>query len=129
MHEAAQVEPRNRLEHLILEGRAGRVDQFAVADAVWNTPIAVSSATPAKGFEDLAPVLFDRDGIPMVAGFSDPSRIGDVGEKAGYFLLMTGGELFRRLRPEFGVVLNPRTLELGMEFLPAAIADYVRRLS
>jgi hypothetical protein len=128
LDEAAQVEPCNRLEQLILEGRAGRADQFVVADAVWNTPIAVSSATPAKGFEDLAPVLFDRDGTPMVAAFSDPSRIGEVGEKAGYFLLMTGGELFRRLRPEFGVVLNPRTFELGMEFLPTSIADYIRRL-
>jgi hypothetical protein len=119
----------NHLEELIRGGRSGRLEEYVVADGVWNSPIVVSSATAAKGFEDLVPVLFDRDGTPMLAVFSDPRRIGDVAQKAPYFLVMTGGELFRRLRPEYGVVLNPRTFALGMEFLPESIRAYIQRLS
>jgi hypothetical protein len=73
----------------------------------------------------LIPLVFDRDGLPMVAVFSDAARLGALAETAPYLLTMTGGAFLSRVQPGIGVVINPHDLELGLELFPDGIAHLV----
>jgi len=121
-----EIVPTNAVERAIVDGRAGHADSRSVAEAVWVAPLIVPSGVPAQGLHELAPIIFDREGVPMIAVFSDPSRVQELAAEAPYFIVLSGRELMTRMTPGHGLVINPRTLPIGMEISPEGIAETVQ---
>lgn len=72
-------------------------------------------------------IIFSKDGVQMVACFTDRNRTKSFASMAHYCLVMKGKEFFSRLPPEFGVVVNPGET-VGFDIPPTgvkkAVADF-----
>ncbi|WP_448631721.1 SseB family protein [Cellulomonas soli] len=62
-------------------------------------------------------MLFDRDGVPMLAVYTSWQRVGSV---ASYAMTMTGEQVLSRMPPGVGLVVNPGHAE-GFEMPPEGI--------
>jgi hypothetical protein len=113
---------RTPLELAISEGQAGRGDMNDVIAQFVNALIVVPTATEVKDdLNDLQPVLFDREGTPMLASFSHVDMIpAEVIEVAQYAVQMPAAELVQAIPPETGLVINPGNVE-GFEMLPEGV--------
>ncbi|GAB2967626.1 SseB family protein [Frigoribacterium salinisoli] len=120
------------LEQAISKGQAGEGDMNAVLAEFVNSEVVVPSATEVTSdLNALQPVLFDRDGTPMLAAFTHEDRVGEqVRGVAPNTAVLHAAELVQAIPPQTGLVLNPGNSE-GFEMLPegvAQLADDVRRL-
>jgi hypothetical protein len=105
----AEFVPQNGLEHAILAARQGTLTEDAMVAALLSARLSMSSlnevASDGSGFE---PLLFGgRGGEPQMGVYSSPDRATLHHERARFLLEMDGIDLFRRIPPGYGVVLNP----------------------
>ena len=120
------------LEQAIAKGQAGEGDMNSVLAEFVNAEIVVPTAVQAEeSLNELQPVLFDREGTPMLGAFTHSDMIGDqVREVAGHSATIHAAELVQAIPPQTGLVVNPGNPE-GFEMLPegvAQLADDVREL-
>jgi hypothetical protein len=120
------------LEQAISKGQAGEGDMNSVLAEFVNAEVVVPTATDAQSsLNDLQPVLFDREGTPMLAAFTHPDMIGEqVKGVAEFSATLPAAELVQAIPPQTGLVVNPGNRE-GFEMLPegvAQLADDVRQL-
>lgn len=114
------------LEQLIQRGMNG--ERLDVIEAVLRTQLVVpSGGAIGPNFEGFDPVLFDRDGTPMLAVFTSLERTSSVTRIARYAITMTGRDLVLRMSRGHGIVLNPGH-NVGLEILPEAVDTIVARL-
>ncbi|GAA4267012.1 SseB family protein [Frondihabitans peucedani] len=119
--DAADREP-TALETAILQGQAGQGDMNDVIGHFVNALVVVPTATEVTDdLNELQPVLFDREGTPMLAVFSHIDRIPEqVAEVASYAVQMPAAELVQAIPAETGLVVNPGSTE-GFEMLPEGV--------
>lgn len=114
------------LEHLIARGMRG--ERLDVIEAMLRTQLLVpSGADVGPGFVGFVPVLYDRDGVPMLAVFTSLERARAVTHLARYAVTMTGRDVVARMPTGHGIVLNPGH-DVGLEILPQAIGTITERL-
>ena len=88
--------------------------------------VAVPSATEIlEDGSGLQPLLFPKNGVQMLACFTDKSRIGEFSSLAPYCLVLKGHDLLRRMSPGFGLVVNPGT-PTGFDVPPQGVAKIVK---
>jgi hypothetical protein len=86
-----------------------------------RSEIVVPSGGPVgPDFSGFVPVLFDREGVPMLAVFTSLERTAPVTNLARYAVTMSGADLVRRMPSGHGLVVNPGHAE-GFEMLPDAV--------
>jgi hypothetical protein len=97
------------LEQAIAKGQAGEGDMNSVLAEFVNAEIVVPTAVEAEeSLNELQPVLFDREGTPMLAAFTHADMIGDqVREVAGHSATIHAAELVQAIPPQTGLVINP----------------------
>lgn len=112
----------------LLIGRAMRGERLDVIEAMLRTQLVVpSGGDVGPGFEGFVPVLFDRDGTPMLAVFAALERMSTVTHLAKFAITMSGRDVVTRLPGEHGIVLNPGH-DIGLEILPEAVETIIARL-
>jgi hypothetical protein len=120
--------PVNDFETALVDARAGNLSVQELLHEFAHTQVAVLSATEVRkdgsGFQ---PLLFPKEGVPMLACFTDKSRVGEYADIAPYALTMTGRDLLRRMPPDHGLVVNPGS-SVGFDMPPEGIAQLVREL-
>jgi hypothetical protein len=121
--------PLNDFEAALVEARSGRLPVqkllYQLADADVAVPSAGEVHEDGSGFQ---PLLFPKEGVPMLACFTDKSRIGEFAEVAPYCLVMKGRDLLRRMPPDHGLVVNPGGT-VGFDMPPEGIARFVQELA
>ncbi|ROQ38469.1 type III secretion system (T3SS) SseB-like protein [Frondihabitans sp. PhB188] len=97
------------LEASILKGQTGEGDMNEVIGQFVNALIVVPTATEVTDdLNALEPVLFDREGMPMLAVFSHIDRVPEqVAQVAGYAVQMPAAELVQAIPEGTGLVVNP----------------------
>lgn len=117
--------PLNALESAMVEAQIGTTDIRKVITTLIESELAVPSGDEVMqdgaGFQ---PLLFPKEGVQMVACFSDRSRIGEFAAMAPYCLQLNGGDFLRRLPPGYGLVVNPGQ-SVGFDISPDGIARIV----
>jgi hypothetical protein len=106
--------PTNEVEILLKQAAAGAI------------PIKDPEEDPTK----FVPMLFDRDGIPYAAVFTNLSLTSLFKGQLKGIVAMNCGEILARTPPGYGIVINPG-YDIGLEINEAGIrnvvADFVRR--
>jgi hypothetical protein len=112
------------LEQAISKGQAGEGDMNAVLAEFVNAQVVVASAVDAQdSLNDLQPVLFDREGTPMLAAFTHADMIGEqVKGVAEFQATIPAAELVQAIPAQTGLVVNPGNSE-GFEMLPEGVAQ------
>lgn len=117
----------NALENALVEAQAGRksMDEFLKVLASSDLFIA-STEEIHPGSLGLSPLLFDRDGIPMAAVFTDSSRATVFAGRIKNIVRKDACDLFRHIPGGYGVVINPG-FDAGLELLPDGIRGVLDR--
>lgn len=117
----------NALEEALTEAQAGRksLDEFLRVLAASDLFIA-SVDEIAPGAPGLSPLLFDRDGIPMAAVFTDSSRATVFAGRIKSIVRKGACDLLRHVPDGYGIVINPG-FDAGLELLPDGIRGVLDR--
>lgn len=114
--------PLNGFELVLEQAQNGHLEIPELMRALLSSELAVPSAkevmVDGSGF---SPLLFSKEGVQMLACFSDRRRIGDFSDLTPYCLMMRGHELLRRIPPGYGLVINPG-LAVGFDMTPDGIS-------
>lgn len=121
--------PVNEFEGLLERSQAGVAPVGALMMALLEAQLVIPSFNEVQdnwaGFE---PLLFDKNGVQMLACFSDRARIQEAGQVvrgAPYCLEIYGRGLLRRMPRGYGIVINPG-LRTGFDITPEGIAKLLR---
>ncbi|WP_082763634.1 SseB family protein [Frondihabitans sp. PAMC 28766] len=124
MTSAEETEAREPtpLEAAILKGQSGEADMNEVIAQFVNSLVVVPTATEVgDDMNELQPVLFDREGTPMLAIFTHIDRIPEqVADVAKFAVQLPAAEFVQAIPTETGVVVNPGNSE-GFEMLPEGV--------
>jgi hypothetical protein len=102
------VDARNALEVAIVAARSGRLQMLDLVHEFLRSIVAVPSAKdPGPDGSGVSPVFFDKDGIQMVAVYSDLERAKRNKDIAPFAMTITGQLLLRHFPSGFGIVVNP----------------------
>lgn len=102
--------------------RAMRGEPIDIMPLFLQAELAVPSGGPiGERFEGFVPVLYDRDGIPMLAVFTTVERARMTADRAPYAVTMRGRDIVARMPDGNGVVVNPG-YSVGFELLPDGVA-------
>lgn len=120
--------PLNDFERALEQAQGGRLEVHELIRVLVSSDLAVPSAEEvmADG-SDFSPLLFNKNGVQMLACFSDKSRIGEFADMTPYCLMMKGRELLRRMPPGYGLVINPG-LTVGFDMTSDGIARFISEL-
>jgi len=120
-----EFRPLNELELALDQAQGGRLGVSELMRVLLSSKLAVPSAeevmADGSGF---SPLLFNKNGVQMLACFSDKSRVGEFADMTPYCLMMQGRELLRRMPPGYGLVINPG-LAVGFDMTPDGILRIV----
>ncbi len=123
--EMKEFRPLNELELALDQAQGGRLGVSELMRVLLSSKLAVPSAeevmADGSGF---SPLLFNKNGVQMLACFSDKSRVGEFADMTPYCLMMQGRELLRRMPPGYGLVINPG-LAVGFDMTPDGILRIV----
>lgn len=109
----------DELERMIARAMSG--ERLDVIEAMLRTQLVVpSGGDVGPGFEGFVPVLYDRDGVPMLAVFTSLDLAKRVTHLARFAVTMSGRDVIVRMPEGHGVVLNPGH-DVGLEILPHAV--------
>jgi hypothetical protein len=115
--------PINELESTLLAASENLVPVSDFVRLLYSSEIALLSASEVKtdgtGFE---PVIFDKQGISMLAAFTAKERTTHLQHIARFCLVMKGFDVLRRMPKGYGLVVNPGLAE-GLEISPSGIAE------
>ncbi len=114
--------PLNDFESRLARAQRGEIPVKDVLTSLVAADIALPSAAPiGEGWTGFQPLLFSKDGVPMLACFSAKERMTDYADMTPYCLVVKGRELLRRIPPGHGLVVNPGQ-PVGFDVPPAGIA-------
>ncbi|SEL94018.1 SseB protein N-terminal domain-containing protein [Roseateles sp. YR242] len=117
--------PLNDFESRLARAQRG---EFAVKDVLASlaaAELALPSAAPVQeDWSGFQPLLFSKDGVPMLACFSAKERVTDYAAMTPYCLAIKGRELLRRMPAGHGLVVNPGQ-RVGFDISPEGIAQIV----
>jgi hypothetical protein len=101
-------DPVNELENRIVQARAGSEPADGLLPLLAEAELFVSSRAEVmedgSGFE---PLLFESPAGPLVGIFSESERAVLHRAEAEYLVQMHGHELFLRMPPGYGLIVNP----------------------
>ena len=119
--------PVNFLEKMLLEAKAGRMPLPDFLRLFAASMIVVPSAREVThGWEGFQPLVFNKQGVHMLASFTAPQRNDASPDKFPYYLEIMADKFLMSLRPEHGVVVNPGQ-SVGFEMGPQTIAEFLKR--
>lgn len=109
------------IEQAIADARAGRIGVAEMLPLLLDGDLVVPSGGEVRddgqGFQ---PVLFDREGVPMIAAFTTLDRVGETAKLAPFALSIKGRAFLALVPADHGVVINPGWPE-GFEIDPAGL--------
>lgn len=113
----------NELESKLVAAKQGRVPVGDFVHQLLSSEIALPTASEVQadgsGFE---PVLFDNEGVRMLAAFTARDRVTELGQIAKFCLMIKGADILRRIPKGYGLVVNPG-LKVGFEISPQGISE------
>lgn len=126
--EVREFKPIDEFEEKLTSASNGEVpfDKF-LPDFLAARVSMPSGDHPGDDGMNFIPLLFDRNGLQMIACYSHPERLKHFADIAPYGLEMTGRAVLERLPAEYGLVLNPG-YNVGMELFPNTIASIVKEM-
>jgi hypothetical protein len=105
-------------------GQRGDASLEQVMRVFRDWPLIVPSGKDFSGdASDFRPVVYDRDGVPMMALFTSPDRLHSVAELSPFWTTLAGSAVLSGAAPGTGFVINPGST-LGMEITPDAVAHF-----
>ncbi len=118
--------PSNDLETALVAAKKGELPLREFLAKLLDSEIAVPSANEVlEGGYGLRPLLFERDGTPMVAIFSSRERAKLFEAQAPHALVIEARAFLSGLSTHAGVVLNPGYTE-GLDISPEGIRNILR---
>lgn len=90
-----------------------------------SVPNVAEVMPDGSGFQ---PLLFDKEGVQMVACFTAMARSGPFVDQAPYALTIKGGEFLRRIPGGYGLVVNPGQ-SVGFDVSPDGLAKLVEEFA
>lgn len=116
------------LERTIVLAQSGRATTVDVLESLAVGLVIVPSATElVDNLDQLQPVLFDIDGVSMLAVFTHADQIAEFGQLAGFGVSIVGRSLLASIPPGAGIVVNP-SRSIGFELLPEGIGLFLSEL-
>jgi len=126
MYEFEEFVPTNSLEESLIAAREGRLPLRQFLSALLSSDVALPSRTEIKGDgSDFDPIIFSKDGQPMLAIFTSLERAALFRSEAPFALVTNAKEIFRRLPKEYGIVVNPRSSQ-GFDMSPRGLQDLLK---
>lgn len=121
--------PVNALEVALLRAMRRDIDTATFLRVFVESDVFIPSAAEvhADG-SGMDPVLYDKDGVYMVAIYTDRERLREVSDTARYCVQMRGRSLFDRFPPDFGIVVNPG-FAAGLDISPEGIKSIRREFA
>ena len=117
--------PVSQLETQLSQAQGGQLPVADLMKALVAAELVVPSAgqvwSDGSGFE---PLLFSKDGMLLVACFTDRSRIAEYTEMAPHFVMMRGDAFFKGVPEGYGVAENPGQ-EVGFEISPQGLGKVI----
>jgi type III secretion system (T3SS) SseB-like protein len=118
--------PVNFLEMKLVEARAGQMPMPDFLRLFAASMIIVPSMSEVKErWEGFMPMVFDKQGVHMLACFTAPERNDAPRETFGYYLEIMGDKFVTSLRPGLGLVVNPGQ-PVGFEMGPESLAEFAK---
>jgi len=122
------VRDPTELERTIVLAQSGRATTVDVLESLAVGQVVVPSATElVDNLDQLQPVLFDIDGVSMLAVFTHADQIAEFGQLAGFGVSIVGRSLLASIPPGAGIVVNP-SRSIGFELLPEGIGLFLSEL-
>jgi SseB protein N-terminal domain len=124
---AEEFVPRNTLEHLLIDARAGRISAREMAVGLVSSDIAVPSSEVNGERGRFNPIILGKAGVQLVAAFTDRDRAKSLPAPGSFVMVMKGSELLELLPAGFGIVINPE-LQVSCEISPTGVEEMRRDL-
>ena len=106
------------LESILVQARDGHATMKELLSALMVADVVLPSGSEVlSDGSGLAPLLFTKEAVQMVACFTDRSRIGEYAKMTPYYLAMKGAQFLRGIPAGCGVVVNPGQ-EYGFDISP-----------
>lgn len=122
-----KLEASNALEAALVEAQSGRKSLDEFLGVLVTSDLFIASVDEISlGAPGLSPLLFDRDGIPMAAVFTDGSRATALAGRVKSIVRKGACDLLRHIPDGYGVVINPG-FDAGLELLPDGIRGVLDR--
>ncbi len=122
--------PLNPLETALVDAMEGRIDTLTLLQTLVGSEVAIPSGTEVQpDGTGLSPVVYEKDGVKLMAVCSDVERAKLFGKNAPYHLVMSGRDLLDRYPDNLGMIVNPgcsRGLEILPEGIPGIRQDFCR---
>lgn len=116
------------LERAIVLAQSGRATQADVLESLAISAVIVPSATAVvDNLDQLQPVLFDVDGVLMLAVFTHDDQIADFRRIDSFGVSIVGRLLLGSIPPSAGIVVNP-SRSIGFELMPEGIGLFLNEL-
>ena len=116
------------LERTIVLAQSGRATTVDVLESLAVGQVIVPSGTElVDNLDQLQPVLFDIDGVSMLAAFTHADQIAEFAQLAGFGVSIVGRSLLASIPPGAGIVVNP-SRSIGFELLPEGIGLFLTEL-
>ena len=122
-------EPLNSFEVALKKTQDGYLKVHELMQLLLSFELVVPSVERGVGqIGGFNPLLFDKDGVRMLACFSDKNRAGEFSDKAPCCLMMKGCELLCRMPNNYGFVINPG-FPVSFDITPDEISRFFGKLN
>lgn len=122
----SHFEPLNLVEKSLIKAKKGEITLPKLIKILLSNKFFMPSVEAiddqGTGF---VPLLFDRDGTPMAAVFTDKSRAGIYQSKIKDLIIVSFKDVLNNVPDAYGLVINPG-YTAGLELLPHGIKN-IRR--
>lgn len=120
-----EFSPLNVFEAKLVQAQRGELATAELMASLISAELALpSGGAVAEDWSGFQPLLFSKNGVPMLACFSAKERLADYADMAPYCLVLKGQELLRRIPAGHGLVINPGQ-RVGFDISPEGIAQIV----
>ena len=118
--------PLNPVEKSLIKAKKGEITLPELIQVLLSNKLFVPSVevVDEKG-EGFVPLLFDRDGTPMAAVFTDKSRADAHKSRIKDLIVVSFKDVLNNIPENYGLVINPGYTE-GLELLSHGIKN-IRR--
>ena len=122
-----RLEPVNSLETMLKSAQEGHSSFDSFIDMLMTSDLFAASTSELLDKDtSFVPMLFDREGVPMLAVFTDKSRASLYKEKLKSLAKKTGEHLLLTMPKGYGVVINPG-FDVGLEILPEGVENLLQK--
>ncbi len=122
-----KLKPKNELEKVLQQAQLGSKSLEELMNTLMSSKLFIASTIDiSKPNSDLIPLLFDRNGTPMAAVFTDKTRTAIHSDSVKGLAMKGGKELLESTPKGYGLVINPG-YDLGLEILPEGIKKILGR--